>query len=294
MTTGKANVLTGIACVVIAGLCFAILDSITKIVVLAIPILMALWVRYFVQALVTTMVLAPRHGARLWRTHAPGLQLLRGALLVVTTLLAYLSLRHVPVGEFTAIVMVTPLTVTVLSVLLFKERVTPLQWLFVLGGLVGTLVIVRPGGANFGWPMLLPVGVMGCNSAFQLLTARLARVDNAATTHFFSGWIGAVIVSLALPFAWSQVDSLLLWLLLLVMGILASTGHFLLAQAYQHAPSATLMPYLYCHVGFAVIAGWLIFSHVPDGWTLAGIGLIAVCGVGSAWVAAQKMRKPIS
>ncbi len=293
MTAGKSTALTGIGCVVVAGLCFAILDSITKIVVLAIPILMALWVRYLVQALVTTVVLAPRHGTTLWRTRAPGLQLLRGALLVVTTLLAYLSLRHVPVGEFAAIVMVTPLTVTVLSVLLFKERVAPLQWLFVVGGFAGTLVIVRPTGAHFGWAMLLPVAVMFCNSAFQLLTGRLARVDNAATTHFFSGWIGAMVVSLALPFAWTQVDSPLLWGLMLVMGFLAATGHFLLAQAYQHAPSATLMPYLYSQVGFAVIAGWLIFSHLPDGLTLAGIGLIAACGVGSAWYTAQKLREPV-
>lgn len=290
MTAGKGTALTGIACVVMAGLCFAILDSITKIVVLAVPILMALWVRYLAQALVTTVVLGPRHGATLWRTRAPGLQLLRGALLVATTLLAYLSLRHVSVGEFTAIVMVTPLMVTMLSVLLFKERVEPLQWLFVVGGFAGTLVIVRPGGTNFGWAMLLPVGVMLCNSAFQLLTARLARVDNAATTHFLSGWVGATMVSLALPFAWAQVDSPLLWLFMLIMGFLAATGHFMLAQAYQHAPSATLMPYLYGQVGFAVIAGWLIFSHLPDRWSLVGISLIAVCGVASAWVTAQRVR----
>lgn len=292
MRAGQNSPLTGVACVVAAGLCFAILDSVTKIVVLATPILMALWVRYLVQALVTTVVLAPRHGVALWRTRAPGLQLLRGALLVLTTLLAYLSLRHVSVGEFTAIVMVTPLTVTVLSVLLFKERVVPLQWLFVMGGFAGTLVIVRPGGENFGWAMLLPVSVMFCNSAFQLLTARLARVDNAATTHFFSGWVGALMVSLALPFAWAQVDSPLLWLFMLIMGCLAATGHFLLAQAYQHAPSATLMPYLYGQVGFAVIAGWLIFSHLPDRWSLLGIGLIAVCGVASAWATARRLRNP--
>ncbi len=276
----------------VAGLCFAMLDSITKIVVLAVPILMALWVRYLIQALVTTVVLAPRHGTALWRTRAPALQILRGALLVVTTLLAYLSLRHVPVGEFTAIVMVTPLMVTVMSVLLFKERVAPLQWLFVVGGFIGTLVIVRPGGASFGWAMLIPVCTMICNSAFQLLTARLARVDNAATTHYLSGWVGAILASLTLPFAWTQVDSPLLWLFMLIMGFLAAAGHYLLAQAYQYAPSATLMPYLYGQVGFAVIAGWLIFSHLPDRWSLAGIGLIALCGVGSAWFTARKARNP--
>ncbi len=292
MTAGKGTALTGIGCVVAAGICFAILDSITKIVVMAVPILMALWVRYLIQAVFTTVVLAPRHGAGLWRTRSPGLQLLRGGLLVVTTLLAYLSLRHVPVGEFTAIVMVTPLSVTVLSVFLYKERVVPLQWLFIVGGLAGTLVIVRPGGESFGWSMLLPLAVMGCNTAFQLLTGRLAREDNAATTHFYSGWVGAVAVSMALPLIWTTVDAPWLWALMVLMGLLGATGHFLLAQAYQHAPSSTLMPYLYCQVGFAVIAGWLLFCHLPDGWTMVGIGLIAVCGVGSAWLTARRIPKP--
>lgn len=290
---GRATALTGIACVVVATICFAVLDTITKDVVRVVPILMALWVRYLIQAVFTTLALAPRHGARLWRSQNLGLQLLRGALLVVTTLLAYLSLRYIPVGEFTAIVMVTPLTVTVLSVLLLKERVLPLQWLFVIGGFAGTLVIVRPGGQEFGWAVLFPLACMAGNSAFQLLTGRLARVDNAATTHFFSGWTGALLVSLVLPLIWTRVDSPWLWLMMSMMGLLAATGHFLLAQAYQHAPASTLMPYLYCQVGFAVLAGWLAFAHLPDGWTLAGMGLIVASGAGSAWFTARRRSSPI-
>jgi len=292
MTAPTGTALTGIGCVVAAAICFAILDTITKGVVLAVPILMALWVRYLIQALFTTLALAPRHGASLWRSRSPRLQLLRGALLVLTTMLAYLSLRYIPVGEFTAIVMVTPLAVTVLSVLIYQERVVPLQWLFVLGGFAGTLVIVRPGGQDFGWAVLFPLGTMACNSAFQLLTGRLARLDSAATTHFFSGWTGALLVSLALPLIWTSVESPWLWLMMATMGLLAATGHFLLAQAYQHAPASTLMPYLYCQLGFAVLGGWLAFSHLPDGWTLAGIALIAACGIGSAWFTAR--RRPVA
>jgi len=294
VSAGKTTALTGIVCVVAAGICFAILDTITKGVVQVVPILMALWVRYLIQAVFTTLALAPRQGASLWRSRSLGLQLLRGALLVVTTLLAYLSLRYIPVGEFTAIVMVTPLTVTVLSVVLLKERVVPLQWLLVVGGFVGTLVIVRPGGHDFGWAVLFPLACMACNSAFQLLTGRLARVDNASTTHFFSGWVGALLLTLALPLIWTTVASPWLWLLMLTMGVLAATGHFLLAQAYQHAPASTLMPYLYCQVGFAVLAGWVAFSHLPDGWTLSGIGLIVACGAGSAWFTARRKSLPVA
>lgn len=101
--------------------------------------------------------------------------------------------------------MVTPLTVTVLSVFLFKERVVPLQWLFVLGGFARLLVIVRPGGQDFGWAVLFPLGTMACNSAFQLLTSRLAGSTMPRPPIF--RWTGAFLVSLALPMIWTTVDS---------------------------------------------------------------------------------------
>lgn len=287
VTPAPGTALAGISCVVAAGLCFAVLDSVTKIVVATVPVLMALWARYMIQALFTTAALAPRHGRSLLHTRHPFMQLARGVLLMSTTLLAYLSLRYMPVGEFTAIVMVTPLTVTVLSVLMFKAYVVPLQWMFVVGGFLGTLVIVRPGGQDYGWAAAFPLACMACNTAFQLLTSRLARVDTAATTHFLTGWVGAALTSLALPLTWSAVDAPWTWLLMALMGVLAATGHFLLALAYDHAPAPMLMPYLYCHVGFAVLAGWLFFAHLPDHWTMAGIGLIAASGAGSAWLAAR-------
>jgi drug/metabolite transporter (DMT)-like permease len=292
MTQLASGAWKGIGCVVAAGLCFAVLDSTAKVVVASVPVLMVLWVRYMMQAVFSTVLLLPRHGASLFRTRHPWLQLLRGALLSLTTMLALWALRFLPVGEFTAIVMVTPLTVTVLAVVLWREHVLRLQWVFVVGGFLGTVCIVRPGGEIFGWAAALPLACMACNSAFQLLTSHLTRTESAATTHFLSGWVGAIVMTLALPFMWSSVDSSVLWLMMVSMGVLASIGHFLLTLAYRYAPASTLMPYLYCHVGFAVMAGWIVFAHVPDGWSQVGIGLIAVCGACSAWLTARSRRLP--
>ncbi len=292
MTALASGAWKGIVCVVVAGLCFAMLDSTAKVVVASVPVLMVLWVRYLMQAVFSTVLLLPRHGASLFRPRHPWLQLLRGALLSVTTMLALWSLRFLPVGEFTAIVMVTPLTVTVLAVVLLRDHVVRLQWVLIIGGFVGTICIVRPGGEVFGWPAVSALACMAGNSAFQLLTSHLARTENAATTHFLSGWVGAIVMTLALPFAWSSVDTAVLWFMMVTMGVLASVGHFLLTLAYRYAPASTLMPYLYCHVGFAVLAGWIVFAHVPDGWSLTGIGLIAISGACSAWLTARSRRTP--
>jgi drug/metabolite transporter (DMT)-like permease len=293
MLTNGRSATRGIVLVVLACAFFAVLDSVGKIVVASVPVLMVVWARYLMQALFTTAMLAPRYGRALWQVHHPWLQLLRGLLLAGTTMLALLALRFMPVGEFTAIVMLTPLAVTVLAIFLFRERVVPVQWLCVLGGFAGAMIIIRPGSDQFGWSAVLALGCMAGATTFQLLTSHMARLqENPAATHCFSGWIGAFALTLVLPLTWSPVASLQLWLLMGLMGMLAAAGHFLLTLGYQHASAVTLVPYLYSQVGFAVVAGIVFFSHAPDGASLAGMGLISCCGAASAWLTARRKTVP--
>ena len=80
-----------------------------------------------------------------------------------------------------------------------------------------------------------------------------------------------------------------------ILDTVTQYGHFVLALAYQRAPASSLMPYLYCQLGFAVLAGWVAFSHVPDGWACTGIALIAlsgICGICGAWLTAREHRLP--
>lgn len=288
MKQDQARVLGGIGFVVLACACFAVLDTTAKYVVLTVPILMAAWVRYFLQALVSSLVLLPLHGAQVLRTAKPGLQLVRGLLLMSSSLLAFVSLRFMPVGEFTAIVMVTPLGVTLLAVTLLKERIAPLHWVFVVGGFVGVLAIARPGSHDLGWAALLPVGCMVINSVFQLLSSHLGKTEKAATTHLYTSWIGTLALSLLLPIAWAEVESVKTWALMLLMGCMGALGHFALTLAYARARAVKLVPYLYIHIGFAVIGGWLVFGQLPDAWSWFGIGLIAVSGICGAWFTARE------
>ena len=210
MIRSPATALGGIAYVVLAGACFAVLDSAAKYVAASVPVLMVLSIRYLLQALLSTAVLAPLRGRALLRTSQPWLQLLRGLLLMASTALAVLSLKLMPIGEFTAIIMVTPMAVTILAVTVLKERIAPLHWVFVAGGFVGTLMIIRPGGQDLGWAALLPLGCVLSNSVFQLLTSHLGKSENPATTHFCSVWVAAALATLALPLTWTLVDSPLL------------------------------------------------------------------------------------
>lgn len=290
MTRPASAVLGGIALAAAAVACFASLDTTTKFISASVPLLMALWFRYAFQAVATTVVVLPRRGMSAWRTLHPRFQVLRGVLLLTSSLFAFASLKYMPVGEFTAIVMISPLAITVLAATVLKEKVSLLRWLLVAGGFIGTLIIIRPGGEAFTWASLLPLGLVASNAWFQVLTSKLARTEDPITMHLYTGWVGTLLASVALPFVWASLPHGWLWLCLCFMGLMATVGHFMLILAYQRAPAATLMPYLYLQIAFAMLGGWLVFSHVPDGLSLIGMGMIAVCGAAGAWLTVRESR----
>ncbi len=286
---GRSTV-AGIVLVVAAVACFSALDTTTKFVSASVPLLMALWFRYAFQAVATTVTVLPVRGMSALRTLHPKFQVLRGVLLLASSLFAFASLKYMPVGEFTAIVMIAPLAITVLAATVLKEKVSPLRWLFVAGGFAGTLVIIRPGGDAFQWASLLPLGLVATNAWFQVLTSKLARTEDPVTMHLYTGWVGTLIASAALPFVWVTLPAWWLWAALCFMGLMATVGHFMLILAYQRAPAATLTPYLYAQIAFAMVGGWLVFSHVPDLWAMVGIVMIAICGAGGAWLTVRESR----
>lgn len=284
------SALAGIALVIAATSFFATLDTTTKFVSASVPLLMALWFRYFFQALATTAVVLPLRGLRVLRTAHPKFQCLRGLLLLMSSLFAFLSLKYMPVAEFTAIGAIVPLLITLLAATALGEKVSPLRWSLVLGGFAGTLIIIRPGGEDFTWALLLPLGMVATNTGFQVLTSRLAKTEDPITMHLYTGWVGTLLASLALPFVWISLPSASLWGWLLLMGVAATVGHFMLILGYMRAPAATLTPYLYAQIAFAMVGGWIAFSHVPDGWSMIGMLMIAVCGALGAWLTARESR----
>ena len=287
---GAHQVLAGIALVIAAGACFTVADTTTKYISTGVPLLMALWFRYAFQAIATTLLVLPVRGARVLRTRRLPFHCLRGVLLFACSLFGFTSLKYISVAEFTAIVMISPLVITVLAATVLKEKVSLLRWLLVAGGFAGTLVIIRPGGAAFTWASLLPLCLVATHAWFQVLTSKLARTEDPVTMHLYTGWVGTLIASLALPFVWTQLGASWLWLALCLMGVMATIGHFMLILAYQRAPAATLTPYLYAQIGFAMLGGWLVFQHVPDRWSLAGMVVIAVCGAAGAWLTVLESR----
>jgi len=292
----------GIALIVAAATCFASMDTTLRYLGAFIGIALMLWLRYAMHTLAMTAWIALSRD-KTFRTANPRFQVLRGALLMFASAMAFNALRHMPVAEFTAIVMLTPLLVTLLARVWLKERVSALRWTLVAGGFAGALIVIRPGSGLFGWAVLLPLAAALSSAGFQILTSKLAPHENPYTTNFYTGLTGVALATPLLIASSADISDTLTTApplhlgLLLTIGVLGTAGHLLLIMALGKAPAATLMPFLYVQIGVAALAGWLALDAVPDAWGWAGMAVITICGAASAWLNvrdAAAQQRPVS
>lgn len=282
----------GMALAIAAVVVFATTDTTSQVVLRAgAPLLAVIFVRFAVQALATTLLAVPMRGRDMFQTDQPGLQLLRGLSLVMGTSCLFASLRFLTVGEMTAIMMLTPMAVTAIAGLLFKEQVPPLRWLLLLGGFIGTLVIIRPNADDFRWAMLLPLGQVVFNTAFQLLTSRLSRSEHPVTTNLYTSYLCTFVALPALVLTDMSHLPDWVWGLMVALGLTATMGHMLWMMAFQRVAATQVMPFVYSQIAFAVLAGWIATGAVPDGWAVVGMGVIALCGIGSALLTLYQQRR---
>jgi drug/metabolite transporter (DMT)-like permease len=258
---------------------FAAMNGTNKYLTIDYPVAQVVWARFFFANLGIMLVALWRPGLKaLVRTRRPGLQALRSALMICSTLLFVGSLSLLPLAEVEAINFAGPFFVVALSAPMLKERVPAEIWIAVIVGFVGILVIIRPGAGVLSWAALMPIAVAFLYALFQIVTRRLGGADGAITSLFYSGLLGLIITSLAAPFVWRWPD-LKGWLLMAQAGLLGAGSHFLLIKALDLAPASILQPFTYAQLIAAVIIGYVVFDNVPDVWTWLGSAIVVASGL---------------
>ncbi len=283
----------GIAFFIAAMAFFAALDTTVKYVSAFLPLVTTLWLRFAFQSCMTAGMLLPSRGRAAWRVNRLGALVLRGVLMALSSAVAFMGLKFMPVAEFTAIMMLTPMMITLVAAYLLKEGVSWQRWLLLVGALVGALLVIQPGAAHFGWAVLLPLLLIALNVGYQFLTRNLAGDVEAGSVHLYSGIFAMLVVSLALPFGWQTPQGWDIWALVLLLSLFSTIGHYMMILAYGLASPATLSPYLYLQLAFATLGGWLLFSHTPNALAWTGMGLIALCGIISARLPGPVSRIPV-
>ncbi len=275
--------------ILLSGILLASHDGLSKYLTQLYPVFLVVWARYLAQVVLMLGMFAPRMGRRVFHTLRPWPQLLRGLSLVSVSIMFISGLRYIPLAEATAVIFLTPLMVTVASALL-GERVSHSQWLAVGVGLLGVMIIVRPGGALFTPAVLLPFGAAISFTVYQLLTRRLSGTDHPVTSNFLSSLVGFLVMSVLVTFNW-RTPSVHDAVLMASLGLMAMSGHLVLTQAFRYASAASLAPFTYGQIVFAGIVGFIAFGYIPDVEAIAGMTVIIASGLCMAYVQSRQASR---
>jgi drug/metabolite transporter (DMT)-like permease len=284
MTRGHVHIPSS-AVLMIAGAvaCFSVSDSIIKSLASRHPVPLLVWARWGFQVVAMLIWLAPTMGMRMVHTKQLRMQLVRGVLLIGSSLCFMSALKYLPLADATALNYLTPTLVIVLAMVFLNERMTLARMAFVVAGLAGMLMIVQPGAELFRGASLLALASAGCYAVYQITTRMLAGEDPRVTL-FYPALVGAALMTLVWPWFGSRID--ITWsdvALMAAIGILGTVGHFLFILAFQRAPASALSPFTYIHLVFATLIGWFAFGDLPDALTFAGMALIAGSGLLLTW-----------
>jgi len=274
--------LAGVALQLAALAMFVAMDTIIKLLTAHFAVPQVMWARFLFGFVTVAITLRIAMGHVPWRSRAPGLQTLRSLVLAACNWLFTTALVHIPLADATAVGFASPLFTVALAAVWLKESVGWRRWTGVVVGLVGVVVLLRPpflfAGEPVHWAMLLPLGTAVLFAVYQILTRKLAAIDDPRTTILHTSLAAAVVTSALLPTAWSW-PSPGGWGVLVLLGILGGAGHGLMVLAFARAPVSLLAPMSYTQMIWAVLAGMLVFADFPDVMTLVGMIVIAAGGV---------------
>ena len=258
--------------------CFSILETTAKYLSRFYPVPMLVWCRYTVHLVLMLMLFAPRFGLGLVRTSQPAGQILRAALLMGSTSCYFGALSYLPMAEVKAVSFISPLLVTVLAVWWLREKVSRTRLLAVMTGFLGVLFIVRPGSAMIQWPALLAVGSALCYSAYQIMTRKFSETENSFATLFYTAAVGCVLMSFVAPLFWKTPDIRHVPLLIL-LGLVAGFGHFMLIKALELENASFLSPLGYTQLLWVILFGFLAFGDLPDTHSVIGMAIVVGSGL---------------
>lgn len=280
-----AVVLTIIACSVLAGM-----DSLGKILMDDFSTFQVTWARFTFHALILLVVFSLLGDRRVFHSEMPKIQWLRGLCMVSANTALYLSIQTISLAEGTALMYLSPVFVTLTAGLFLGEKIEGRHLLAVAAGFSGVLFIVKPGFQSFDPAMMLGLVASFTLGMYFLLTRKVAGVDSARTSLFYTSIVGALVLSVVMPFFWQKPDATQ-WLWLVSMGGLGAIGHFLLIKAYTILPASELSPWLNSQVVAATLFSVFLF-HDALGWNFfVGTGLIVGAGV-ILWLGTRKGPKP--
>ncbi|MEO1680807.1 MAG: DMT family transporter [Pseudomonadota bacterium] len=274
----EQNPRLGILLMIATTLVFAAQDGISRHLAGEYNVLMVVMVRYwFFAAFVVTLAMRQAGLRAAAATEQPLVQVLRGVLLAAEICVMVSGFVLLGLVQSHAVFAAYPLLVAALSGPVLGEKVGWRRWAAIGVGFVGVLIILQPGFGVFSPYALVPLCAATMFALYALLTRFAGRKDSTATSFFWTGIVGAVVMTAVGIWFWEPMTGRD-WLWMFALCITGAGGHWLLIRTYEVAEASAVQPFAYLQLVFASALGLLVFSETLE-WNVA-LGAAVVIGAG--------------
>jgi drug/metabolite transporter (DMT)-like permease len=249
--------------------------------------------RFFFQFLATLPVIFLFKGTDALVPRRSWPNLLRGMFLGCASLCFFTALKFMPMAESLAVFFVEPFILTALSALFLRERVRWPQWLAIVAGFAGAILIINPSFERFGAVALLPLVTATLFASYMLLNRVIGtRGDSPLVMQYVAGIGGSLVLGVvmlggaafgAADLTPSLPQSALAWELILILGGISAYAHLLIVWAFRAVPASILAPFQYLEIVSATFIGYIVFGDFPGPAKLIGTAIIIASGLFIFW-----------
>ena len=275
--TNLSNTLLGTLLLALTYLFFSVMELTAKELGQSFNPFQIVFARYLSQLIILIIIFNKKTILHL-KSQYPLLQILRGSLLLVTTCFMFSGLAYLPFAENIAIYMIGPVITTILAFFILKEKISFLQIIVVIVGLIGAIIIADPNSQSFNLAIIFPFLAALCFAFFTISTKFLNSSDSNQTTLLFTAITGTFLSAPFIIIFWKW-PSLNETILMFCLGLLATIGHFFFIEALKVINASFAAPFVYLTVMLAAFWGYIIYNEVPNQNTIIGAFLIIIAGL---------------
>lgn len=302
MTTAPKSNTTGILLALGGGITLSMNDLAIKALSGVYALHQVILIRAFIGiALVLAVMWYSRAGLRQMRTRRIGAHALRVSIVMVSNITYFVGLSLMPLADAVAVAFVAPLFVTLMSAVILKEHVGPRRWAAVAVGLLGVVIMTRPGEGVIQPAAILVLISAFCYASSHMMTRRMRDTESAMTLNFYVQ-VGFILVStgfglfagdghmaqapgstwefLFRPWQWPPIGD---YWAFFATGLAVGIGGLMMSQAYRTTEAALVAPFEYVGMPMAIFWGVVVFGTWPDTTAWAGIALICGAGLYTLW-----------
>jgi len=312
MSDNSKTPLTGIFFALGGGVVLSVNDLAIKALSGAYALHQVILLRAFIgMAIVLGVIWYSGSGFRQLLTTRPKDHLIRVSIVMVSNVTYFVGLSLMPLADAVATAFVAPLLVTLMSAVILGEHVGPRRWAAVAVGMVGVVIMTRPGAGVIQPAAILVLISAFCYASSHMMTRRMRLTESAMTLNFFVQ-VGFILVSLAFGLfagdghlaqpegsTWEflfrpwHVPPFADWWAFVATGVAVGVGGLMMSQAYRTTEAALVAPFEYVGMPMAIVWGVLVFGTWPDNTAWAGIALICGAGLYTLWRETARKKKDL-